>query len=505
MPQNDLTSVSRAQQASAAPVAATPRPRKVPRVVVLGGGSVGLYAARRLRKKLGRREAAIVVVDPRPYMTYAPFLPEAAAGSIDGRDVVAPHRRALKGVDVLQGKVVGIDHGNRSVTIHPEEGDDYSVTYDHLIVGLGSVSRTLPIPGLAETAIGFKNVEEAIAVRNHVLNRMDVASSTWDEELRRRMLTFTFVGGGFAGVEAIAEIEDMARYATRNYATIEERDLRFVMIEGAGRILPELSEPMAGYALEELKKRGIEFHLNTFLSSCVDGHVVTSTGVEFDSDTVVWTAGVKANPVLKESSDLPVDKMGRVTVLPTLQVADADGNVVPNAWAAGDCAAVPDVLNPGKFCPPNAQHAIREATRLADNLALELHSEAPVEYRHKNVGTVASLGLYKGVAELFGVFKLRGVPAWLMHRSYHVLAMPTGNRKLRIFVGWIGQFLMGRELVSLGSLHDPRAEFRQASVLPKKDGEPVKQTAQGSAAAAESGGSDAPVDADDRTPASQAS
>ena len=310
MPQNDLTSVSRAQTAS-------PRPRKVPRVVVLGGGSVGLYAARRLRKKLGRREAAIVVVDPRPYMTYAPFLPEAAAGSIDGRDVVAPHRRALKGVDVLQGKVVAIDHTDRRGTFHPQVGDDYSLTYAHLIVGRGSVSRTLPIPGLAENAIGFKNVEEAIAVRNHVLNRMDVASSTWDEKLRRRMLTFTFVGGGFAGIEALAEIEDMARYATRNYATIEEKDLRFVMIEGAGRILPELSEPMAQYALDELKKRGIEFHLSTFLSSCVDGHVVTSTGVEFDSDTIVWTAGVKANPVLKESSDLPVDKLGRITVLPT--------------------------------------------------------------------------------------------------------------------------------------------------------------------------------------------
>ncbi|MBD5786503.1 NAD(P)/FAD-dependent oxidoreductase [Cellulosimicrobium terreum] len=493
MPQNDLTSVSHAQRDSDATSSASQRPRKVPRVVVLGGGSVGLYAARRLRKKLGRREAAIVVVDPRPYMTYAPFLPEAAAGSIDGRDVVAPHRRALKGIDVLQGKVVAIDHGKRSVTIRPEEGDDYSVTYDHLIVGLGSVSRTLPIPGLAETAIGFKNVEEAIAVRNHVLNRMDVASSTWDEALRRRMLTFTFVGGGFAGIEALAEIEDMARYATRNYATIEERDLRFVMIEGAGRILPELSEPMALYALDELKKRGIEFHLSTFLSSCVDGHVVTSTGVEFDSDTVVWTAGVKANPVIKEASDLPVDKMGRLTVLPTLQVADAEGTVVENAWAAGDCAAVPDVLNPGKFCPPNAQHAIRQANRLADNLALALHSEPPVEYRHKSVGTVASLGLYKGVAELFGVFKLRGVLAWLMHRSYHVMAMPTGNRKIRIFIGWIGQFLLGRELVSLGSLHDPRAEFRTASVPPKKEGEPVKQAAQGSAAAAEAGAEKVPA------------
>lgn len=491
MPQNDLTSVSHAQDAPAP----TPRPRKVPRVVVLGGGSVGLYVARRLRRKLAKREAAIVVVDPRPYMTYAPFLPEAGAGSIDARDVVAPHRLALKGVDVLQGYVTHIDHASKRVTIHPEEGPDYEVSYDQLVVGLGSVSRTLPIPGLADTAIGFKNVEEAIAVRNHVLNRMDVASSTWDAELRKRMLTFTFVGGGFAGIEALAEIEDMARYATRNYPTIEPEDLRFVMIEGAGRILPEVSEPMGLWALDEMKKRGIEFHLNTFLSSCVDGHVVTSTGVEFDTDTIVWTAGVKANPVIKDESDLPVDKLGRVIVKATLQVADEDGNIVPDAWAAGDCAAVPDLLNPGKFCPPNAQHAIREATRLADNIVAVYKGEQPVEYKHKSVGVVASLGLYKGVAELFGFVKLRGPLAWLAHRSYHVLAMPTGNRKFRILVGWMGQFLMGREIVSLGSLHDPRDEFRKASVPPKPAGEPVKQEATASAAQAAAGEAPAEVDA----------
>jgi NADH dehydrogenase len=450
--------------------------------------------ARRLRKKLKKSEAAIVVVDPRPYMTYAPFLPEAGAGSIDARDVVAPHRRALKGIDVLQGMVVNIAHGDKRVTIRPEEGPDYEVSYDQLVVGLGSVSRTLPIPGLAENAIGFKNVEEAIAVRNHVLNRMDVASSTWDPELRKKMLTFTFIGGGFAGVEAIAEIEDMARYATRNYPTIEPEDLRFVMIEGAGRILPEVSEPMGKWALEEMQKRGIEFHLNTFLSSCVDGHVVTSTGVEFDTETIVWTAGVKANPVIKEASDLPVDKMGRVTVLPTLQVADEDGNVVADAWAAGDCAAVPDVLNPGKFCPPNAQHAIREATKLADNIVAGYKGEPVEEYSHKSVGVVASLGLYKGVAELFGFLKLKGPLAWLAHRGYHVMAMPTGNRKLRILVGWIGQFLMGREVISLGSVHDPREEFRRASVPPAKPGEKVEQKATSSAASAAEGKT---VDTDD--------
>ncbi|MFV2144727.1 NAD(P)/FAD-dependent oxidoreductase [Isoptericola sp. G70] len=483
MPQNVLSTDTPAQDAAAP----TPRPRKVPRVVVLGGGSVGLYVARRLRKKLGKREAAIVVVDPRPYMTYAPFLPEAGAGSIDARDVVAPHRIALKGIDVLQGKVSQISHGDKKITIRPEVGPDYEVSYDQLVVGLGSVSRTLPIPGLAENAIGFKNVEEAIAVRNHVLNRMDVASSTWDADLRRRMLTFTFVGGGFAGIEALGEIEDMARYATRNYPTIESEDLRFVMIEGTGRILPEVSEPMGEWAREEMKKRGIEFHLNTFLNSCEDGHVVTSTGVEFDSDTIVWTAGVKANPVIKESSDLPADRMGRVTVRATLQVEDENGELVPDAWAAGDCAAVPDLLNPGSFCPPNAQHAIREANQLADNMIAQLKGQQPVEYKHKSVGVVASLGLYKGVAELFGFLKLKGPLAWLAHRGYHVMAMPTGNRKLRILIGWVGQFLMGREIVSLGSLHDPRDEFRKASVPPKPQGEKTEQKAESSAARAEKG------------------
>ncbi|AEE47134.1 NAD(P)/FAD-dependent oxidoreductase [Cellulomonas fimi] len=464
MPQSVETPVDAAPAAGA--VKPSGKPRKVPRVVVLGGGSVGLTTARRLRKRLGKREAAIVVVDPRPYMTYAPFLPEAAAGSIDARNVVAPHRRALKGIDVLQGKVTQIHHAQRTVEITPEEGDAYWITYDHLVVGLGSVARTLPIPGLAEQGIGFKNVEEAIAVRNHVLNRIDVASSTWDPELRKRMLTFVFVGGGFAGIEALAEVEDMARYSVRHYKQIEEDELRFVLVEGSPRILPEVSEELGGYTLEQLRKRNIEIFLSTFLNSCVDGHVVLSNGVEFDAETLVWTAGVKANPVL-QNSDLPLDKMGRVLCNPRLQITEADGTVVADAYAAGDCAAVPDLYNPGQFCPPNAQHAVREGKHLGDNLARVLRSAEPTEYKHKNIGAVASLGMYKGVAQMFGKIKVRGVLAWFLHRTYHVYAMPTINRKLRIMAGWTGSILLRREVVALGTLHDPRAEFRAASVPPK--------------------------------------
>jgi len=472
MPQSTSPAVEAARPSGELMPAPAGKPRKVPRVLVLGGGTVGLYSARRLRRRLGRRDAAIVVVDPRPYMTYAPFLPEAAAGSIDPRNVVAPHRRALKGVDVLQGHVTAIEHANRRVQITPIEGEAYWVTYDHLVVGLGSVARTLPIPGLAEQGIGFKNVEEAIALRNHVLGRIDVASSTWDPELRRKMLTFVFVGGGFAGVEALGEVEDMARYAVRHYKQIEQDEMRFVLVEGSPRILPEVSEELGGYTLEQLRKRDIEIFLSTFLSSCVDGHVVLSNGTEFDAETVVWTAGVKANPVLQDS-DLPLDKLGRVICNEYLQVTAEDGTVVADAWAAGDCAAVPDLYNPGKFCPPNAQHALREGNHIGDNLALVLRSARPTVYKHRNVGAVASLGMYKGVAQMFGRIKVRGFLAWVLHRTYHVFAMPTVNRKLRIAAGWTGSVLLRREVVALGSLHDPRAEFRAASVPPKPKEQPA--------------------------------
>lgn len=439
--------------------------RQSPRILVLGAGSVGLYAAQRIIKRLGRRDATVYIVDPRPYMTYAPFLPEVSAGSIDGRNAVAPIRRAVPKAHLLQGMVTSITHADRKVVIKPEVGDTYEVSYDHLVIGLGSVARTLPIPGLADFGVGFKTIEEGIALRNRVLNRIDTAASVWDPELRKRLLTFTFVGGGFAGIEAMGEVESMARDAVKYYKNdgLTRDDLRFVMVEGSGRILPEVSEEMGEYTLEVLRKRAMEIHLNTFLNSCVDGHVVLSDGTEFETDTLVWTAGVKANPVLQDS-DLPLDKMGRVITLPTLQVATEDGEIVPDVWAAGDCAAVPDLTIPGATCPPNAQHAIRQAKVLGTNVARSLKSDAPKEYSHKNVGAVASLGLYSGVAQMFGRIKVKGWLAWFLHRSYHVMAMPTFNRKVRIMAGWTWALVFRREVVSLGSVENPREAFRAVAV-----------------------------------------
>lgn len=434
---------------------------RIPRILILGGGYVGLYVAWNLQKQLGKRDAEIAVVNPQPYMTYQPFLPEAAAGHLEPRHVVASLRRTLKRCTVISGRLASLDHASRQATIAPVEGEEYTLRYDHVVVALGAVARTLPIPGLAEQGIGFKQVEEAIALRNRILGKLEAAASNWDPELRRRQLTFTFVGGGFAGVEAIAEAEDMVRSALRDHTTVRREDVRFTLIEAAGRIMPEVTDDLGEYALEQLRERGIEVKLSTRLDSCVDGVVQTSDGDEFETDTIVWTAGMKANPVLAQT-DLPLDDRGRVITLTDLRVADADGNVIEGAWAAGDCAAVPDLTTPGEFCAPTAQHAVRQGKALGRNLGNQLKGRPVADYKHSSLGLVASMGLYRGVAQV-GPIKLRGFPAWFMHRTYHMLAMPTVNKKLRVVVDWTMALVGRRDVVPLGSLHNPGEEFSKAN------------------------------------------
>ena len=426
------------------------------RILILGGGYVGLYTALRLRRKLSVDEAAITVVDPRSYMTYQPFLPEASAGSLSPRHVVVPLRRVLKDVEVINGRVLSLNHAGRRATIEPLDGAPFETEYDTVVVALGSVARTLPIPGLAEEGVGFKTIEEAIYLRNQVLHSLDVAESTHDAARRRRALTFVFVGGGYAGIEALAESEDLARDATRYYRTVGAADLRFVLVEATGRILPEVGPDLGEYTVRELRGRGIDVRLNTRLESCVDGHVVLSDGESFDSDTLVWTAGVKANPVLAELG-LPLDERGRLRCTAALQVDGVEG-----AWGAGDACAVPDLTQPGEFCSPSAQHAVRQAHRLADNIVATLRGKPVADYRHKHAGSVASLGLHKGVAQVYGV-KLRGLPAWFMHRTYHLSRVPTFNRKMRVVADWTLALFFRRETVSLGSLAMPFDEFEAAA------------------------------------------
>jgi NADH:ubiquinone reductase (H+-translocating) len=429
-----------------------------PHILIVGGGYVGMYTALRLQRKLRRTEADITVVDPRNYMQYQPFLPETAAGSLEPRHVVVPLRKVLRRCRVITGTVTAIDHAHRVATVRAQEAPEEQVPYDVVVVAPGSVVRTLPIPGLAEEGIGFKTVAEAIFLRNQVLSRLDYAASVPDEALRRRALTFLFIGGGYAGTEAFAELEDMARYATRYYPTITPDDMRWVLVEAAGRILPEVSVPMSEYTVRQLLERNLDIRLNTRVRSLVGGHVVLDDGEEFDADTIVWTAGVRAHPVLA-GTDLPRDAKGRLVCSADLRVTGVEG-----AWSAGDCAAVPDLTSPepGATTSPSAQHAVRQAKTLAGNIVASLRGRPLADYRHKHAGSVASLGLYRGVAEVYGI-KLRGVAAWFMHRTYHLSRMPTLNRKSRVLADWTMALFFPREVVSLGQLQQPRQEFELAA------------------------------------------
>ncbi|MBG0854202.1 NAD(P)/FAD-dependent oxidoreductase [Streptomyces spinoverrucosus] len=437
------------------------------RILVVGGGYVGMYTAlclqRKLRRELRRGQVEITVVTPDPYMTYQPFLPEAAAGSISPRHVVVPLRRVLPDCRVIVGEVRSVQHAKRLATVTTlateEEGTGAEqLSYDELVLAPGTIARTLPVPGLADHGIGFKTVEEAIGLRNHVIEQMDIASSTRDPAIRDAALTFVFVGGGYAGVEALGELEDMARYTTRYYHNIRPEDLKWILVEASGRILPEVGEELGRYTVTELRRRNIQVLLQTRLESCADRVAVLSDGQRFPTRTVVWTAGVKPHPLLA-ATDLPRTGRGRLKCTPELAV---EGHA--HAWAAGDAAAVPDVTAgaPDTECAPNAQHALRQAKVLGDNIVHSLRGEPLQTYAHKYVGSVASLGLHKGVAHVYGR-KLKGYPAWFMHRAYHLSRVPTFNRKARVLAEWILSGLFKREIVSLGSLEHPRAEFELAA------------------------------------------
>lgn len=429
------------------------------RILVVGGGYAGFYTAWKLEKKLRRDEAEITVVDPRPYMTYQPFLPEVSAGSVEARHAAVSLRRHLRRAQVVSGSVVRIDHATKTVRVQPTDGPDFDLGYDIIVVTAGAVTRTFPIPGVAENAIGLKHVEEAVAIRDTLLTAFDRASVLPPGPERRRLLTVTFVGGGFTGVEGFGELLSLARALLRSYRELDPDDLDFRLVEASDRILPEVSAGPGAWVVKELERRGGHVHLNTTLLSAEDGHVVLSDGEEFDSELIVWTAGNAANPVVARHTDLPVDARGLLVVRADLRVG-TDTDPVPDAWAAGDDAAVPDLASavPGARTVPNAQHAVRQGKRLAANLVATLRGGPVRNYVHHNLGVVATLGLGTGIFES-GPVVVKGLPAWVMHRGYHLLAVPSWERKVRVLAGWLPAFVFGRDIVSLQSVQSPRDAF----------------------------------------------
>ena len=436
------------------------------KILIIGGGYAGFYTAFKLEKHLTPGEAEVTIVDPLPYMTYQPFLPEVVAGSIEARHTVVSHRRHLNKTKIVIGKMTKIDHANKKATIALAGDGETVLDYDQVVVTAGAVSRTFPIPGVADNAIGLKTVEEAIEIRNRILSNFDKAVNLPAGPERDRLLTFVVVGGGFAGIEVFAEMRNLASYLLRYYPSISFQDTRFHLIEAMGRIMPEVSQKTSEWVLADLDRRGAKVHLNTQLVSAVDGVVELSTGEKFESDVIVWTAGVMASPYAK-NTDLPMDERGRIMALPTLQVSK-DGAAVEGAWTAGDVAAVPDLTGGGVggFCVPNAQHAVRQGKLLAKNLVASIRGEGIAQYIHKNMGAVAGLGLYNGVFQS-GKIVLKGFLAWCAHRGYHGLAMPTWERKLRVMLGWTANFFLKRDIVSIAATKTPRAAFEAWASRPK--------------------------------------
>ena len=455
-------------------MAITPHLSPKPRVLVVGGGYAGYHVAKRLQKKIRDRGGIVTVVEPNSYLTYQPFLPEIVGGSIEPRHALVDLRTHLRQSEVVQGKIVEVRHAEKIAVVESAEGSTFELPYQDIVMTAGADSRTFPIDGLGEAAIGLKRIEEAVAIRNQILERIETAALMTDAEERRRALTFVVVGGGFAGAELIGEIEDIVRTAISKNPRLAQSDARIVLIEAMGRIMPEVSEEQAVEVVEEFRSRGIEVLLNTSLSSAVDNHLKLmnmtdkSDAGSFYADTLVWTAGVAANKVAK-STDFPVEDRGRIEVTPTLQVSDGEGGVMEGAWAAGDVAAVPDLTGdgPGGFCVPNAQHAGRQATRLADNLMAVRFGEGAVEeYYHKSLGAVAGMGLGKGIGNPLGI-ELSGVAAWLAHRAYHNYALPTWERSSRVLGGWINEMLWGKDTTQMKELETPRNAFREAAGLEK--------------------------------------
>lgn len=444
------------------------------RIVIVGGGYAGLYAAWKLEKHLRRNEAEVILIDPRSYMTYQPFLPELAAGSVEARHVAVSYRRHLKRTRIVAGRVTFVDHAHKRVALEHADGTPESLAYDTVVLTAGAVTRTFPVPGVARAAIGFKTIEEAVYVRDTLIGNIEKAASTPPGPARDRLLTVVFVGGGFAGIEAFGELNSMTTALLERYPELTMADTHFHLIEATGRILPEVSERTSTWVRHHLAERGAFVHLHTQVDSAVDGRVVLSDGQVLETELLVWTAGVVANPLVTRHTDLPIDARGRVSVRPDLRVGTPD-RIYDGAWAAGDNAAVPDLTGAGVGATPtepgttvpNAQHAVRQGKLLAKNIVRALRGGTPEDYRHHNLGSVATLGLGDGVFQS-GPIVVTGFPAWLMHRGYHVLAIPSWERTWRVAAGWLSNLAWGRDAIELHEVRAPRSAFEEASAPPPR-------------------------------------
>src|SRR6186997_2782896 len=376
-------------------------------------------------------------------MLYTPMLPEAASGTLEPRHTVVPLRQMCPRAELVLGRVTEIDEKQKRAHVETPDAGAFELGWQHLVLALGAVPRVFPIPGLAEHGLGFKNLADAIALRNRVLRQLEAADAELDAGEARAHLGFVFVGAGYAGVEALAELSDLANDALRWYPRLRGVPQPWVLVDAAPKILAEIPTRLGDYAAKELAGRGVEIHVSTMLES-FDGEVaVLSNGTRIPARTLVWTAGVKASPDVGVFG-MPLDERSRVRVDSFLRVEGRE-----QIWALGDCAAVPNERTPGRFDPPTCQHALRQARRLAKNLVGERE-----RYGYRMLGQVATLGRYKGIADVMGV-RFRGFPGWFITRSYHLFQLPLFSRKLRVVVDWTTSLFFRRDIAELTGLRDP--------------------------------------------------
>jgi len=404
-------------------------------------------AARELERIMPRQSTRLVLVNDANFMLYTPFLPEAAAGTLEPRHVVTPLREILSRTYLRLGSISGHDPVGKTVELRTREGEIEQLPYDQLLISLGSVSRVLPVPGLSEHAIGFKSLADAIWLRNHVIETLEAANATEDAARRDELLTYVFVGGGYAGLEALAELQDFAADAIESYPRARLHGMRWVLVEASDRVLPEIDAELADYALRELRGRGIDVRLGTTLEEVRADSARIATGETLPTRTVVWTAGVAPHPSLRQLS-LPLDERGRVPVDEYLRVKGLD-----SVWSIGDCAAAPDPR--GGLCPPTAQHAVRQGPVAARNIAAELGIGSASPFDYKGSAAFVNLGRYKAVGKVGGR-TFRGFPAWWMARTYHMSQIPGAARKARAVIDWTASLPFRRDTSEVGSIGHPK-------------------------------------------------
>jgi NADH dehydrogenase len=430
-------------------------------VVIAGGGFGGLYAARTLERVLPRQSTRVTLVNDVNFMLYTPLLPGAAGGTLEPRHVVVPLREELHETDLRLGTVVGADPANNRLRVESLDGRIEDLRYDHLIVALGSVSRALPVPGLAEHAIGGKSLPDAIALRNHVLRTLEAAETLDDPVAREAWLTYVVVGAGYAGTEMLAELQDFAADVIHLYPRCRTQGMRWMLVEARDRIMPEIEPDLAEFASRELRGRGIEIRTGTAVDEVTDRSVRLTTGEVVPTCTCAWTAGVQPHPVIARLG-LPLNGGGRIKVDATMRV---EGH--RNVWAIGDGAAVPDPAKQGRApCPPTCQHALRQGRRVARNVAAELGTGRVKPFTYKTLGVFVDMGQGEAVAQTLGI-RWRGRKAWWLARSYHLAMLPGTKRKTRLLVDWNVQLLFGRDASELGRLgHPPRLAEATAGATP---------------------------------------